>query len=68
MDKYVTRTGETVDLACQRYYGRTKAVTEAVLAANQGLAEKGPVLPIGTVIMMPPAPAQAARSLVKLYE
>lgn len=68
MDSYVTRAGETVDLACHRFYGRTEGVTEAVLAANQGLAAKGPVLPMGTVIHMPPAPSVSARPLVKLYE
>jgi len=68
MDIYVTRQGETVDLACNRHYGRTKDVTELVLDANVGLAALGPVLPFGTVIVMPPAPARAARPLVKLYE
>lgn len=68
MDTYTTRTGETVDLACHRYYGRTSGVTEAVLAANVGLAALGTILPIGTVIIMPPAPADISRQLVKLYE
>lgn len=65
---YITRAGETVDLACHRFYGRTAQVTEAVLAANSGIAALGPILPLGTPLVMPPAPARTARPLVKLYE
>lgn len=66
---YTTRQGETVDLACQAFYGRTADVTEAVLNGNQGLAELGPVLPIGTKIMMPVIDTRPkARPLIKLYE
>lgn len=68
MDTYVTRQGETVDIACLRHYGRTKAVTETVLDANPGLADLGAVLPFGTVIAMPVSPPPAAPALVKLYE
>ena len=45
--------GDTVDAICQRVYGRTAGVTEAVLEANPGLADLGPVLPHGTVIDLP---------------
>ena len=65
---YETKQGETVDLACSRHYGRTMGVTEAVLEANTGLAALGPVLPLGTRIVMPLAPAPAAkRPLVNLW-
>ena len=64
----MTRQGETVDLACSRFYGRTADVTELVLDANVGLAALGPILPAGTVIAMPPAPTRQPRGLVKLYE
>ena len=66
---YTTRQGETVDLACQAFYGRTADVTEAVLSANPGLAGKGVVLPMGTKIMMPVIDTKPkARPLVKLYD
>ncbi|ASS57929.1 tail protein X [Rhizobium leguminosarum] len=66
---YTSRQGETVDLACWRYYGRTAGVMEAVLTANPGLAAKGPILPIGTVMTMPDAVAPtSARQLVKLWD
>lgn len=64
-----TRQGETVDLVCRRTYGRTRAVTEAVLAANPGLAAKGPILPMGTVVIIPDrAPATTQAPLVSLWD
>jgi phage tail protein X len=66
---YITKQGETVDLACWRYYGRTYGVTEAVLAANTGLSALGPVLPMGTKMTMPEIKVQpTARDLVKLWD
>ena len=66
---YQTRAGETVDLACLQTYGRTRDVTEAVLAANPGLAGLGPVLPVGTVIIMPDlAEDTPQRNLVSLWD
>lgn len=66
---YTTRQGETADLACQSFYGRTAEVTERVVDANPGLAALGPFLPMGTKILMPDIDTRkAARPLVKLYE
>lgn len=66
---YITKAGQTVDLACQDFYGRTRDVTEAVLDANPGLAAHGPFLPMGTTIVMPDIDTRpAARELVKLWE
>lgn len=45
--------GETVDALCLRVLGRTAGVTEAVLAANPGLADLGPVLPMGQLVQLP---------------
>lgn len=30
--------GDTVDLLCQRHYGQTHGVTEAVVSANKGIS------------------------------
>lgn len=61
--------GDTVDLICWRYYGRTAGVVEQVLEANHGLAELGPELPMGTLIRMPDRPAQAAnKKIVQLWD
>ncbi|MFV5433710.1 tail protein X [Acinetobacter towneri] len=44
---------DTVDLICWRHYGRTSGVVEAVLEANPALAEQGPILTIGTSVVLP---------------
>jgi phage tail protein X len=53
---YIAKQGDVVDLICARYYGRTRDVTEMVLDANPGVAALGPVLPMGTALVMPDAP------------
>ena len=60
---------DTVDSLCWRYYGRTAGVTEAVLQANPGLADYGPVLPLGLVVNMPEAQTSAPqRQMVNLWD
>ncbi|MBZ9561021.1 tail protein X [Pseudomonas sp. P116] len=60
---------DTVDALCWRYYGRTAGVTEAVLEANPGLADYGPILPQGLVVNMPEAQASAPqRQMVNLWD
>ena len=60
---------ETVDALCWRYYGRTAGVTEAVLQANPGLADHGPVLPHGLPVNMPVAQTSAPqRQMVNLWD
>lgn len=44
---------DSVDAICWRVYGRTLGVVEAVLAANPNLAQLGPILPIGTKVVLP---------------
>lgn len=60
--------GDTVDLLCWRYYGRTAGVTEAVLEANPGLAEHGPVLPNGLEVELPDQPTQPAATRLQLWD
>lgn len=45
--------GDTLDLICWRELGRTAGVVEAALEANPGLADLGPVLPMGTPVELP---------------
>lgn len=45
--------GDTVDSICWRELGRTRAVTEQVLALNPGIAALGTRLPAGTVVTLP---------------
>lgn len=60
--------GDTVDTLCWRYYGRTAGVTEQVLEANPGLAEHGPVLPMGLEVELPDQPARAVTQRVQLWD
>lgn len=50
--------GDTLDRLAWRHFGVTAGVVEATLAANPGLVELGPVLPVGTVVQLvqPPTP------------
>ena len=60
---------ETVDTLCWRHYGRTAGVTEAVLEANPGLADYGPILPQGLAVQMPKAQTAAPkRQMVNLWD
>jgi phage tail protein X len=63
-----THQGDSTDLLCQRYYGRTAGVTEQVLEANPGLAEYGAVLPIGLRVEMPDRPAPVITARVQLWD
>jgi len=51
MATVIAAQGDTVDSLCWHYYGRTAGVTEAVLDANPGLADLGPIIPHGTTVI-----------------
>jgi len=53
MSRAVAQDGDTVDAICWRELGRTRGVTEQVLALNPGLAALGTRLPAGTVVQLP---------------
>ena len=58
---YFTADDDVLDEICWRRYGREDAVP-AVLAANPRLADAGPVLPAGVLIVLPDLP-RASRAL-----
>lgn len=60
--------GDTVDMICYRYYGRTAGVTEQVLEANPGLSVLGPVLPMGTPLNLPDQAKPAQQKTVNLWD
>lgn len=61
--------GDTLDALCWRHYGRTAGVVELALEANPGLADLGPVLPMGTLVTLPPAPpAREDRRIIQLWD
>jgi phage tail protein X len=64
-----TRQHDSVDALCWRHYGRTAGVSEAVLAANPGLADLGVVLPHGHAVTLPPdQPTAPSRAVVQLWD
>ncbi|BBD08441.1 tail protein X [Desulfovibrio ferrophilus] len=56
MLRYRSKDGDMIDDICHRHYGRTDGTVEAVLKANQGLADLGPVLEAGVIINLPDLP------------
>jgi phage tail protein X len=61
--------GDTVDLVCLRHLGTTAGVTEATYRLNPGLADLGPILPLGRAITLPDLPATTARiETVQLWD
>lgn len=60
--------GDTVDAICWRHYGATLGKTEAVLAANPGLAAHGPVLPQGLAVRLPQAAPAPQKTTIKLWD
>ncbi len=62
------RQGDTLDLLCWRYYGRTASVFEQVLAANLGLASMGVILPHGHAVELPEVTASTVRETVQLWD
>ena len=63
-----TKSGDMIDLVCVLHYGDRPGVVEAVLEANPGLAALPPLLPPGTVIVLPDAPAERLPTLQKLWD
>jgi phage tail protein X len=62
--------GDTLDLVCWRVLGTTSNVVEQAFALNPGLADLGPVLPEGQVVILPdaPTPAVPVRETVNLWD
>ncbi|QDL32714.1 tail protein X [Serratia liquefaciens] len=64
--KVRAQQGDTLDLLCQRHYGTTQGVTEAVLAANPGIAEQI-FLTAGQVVELPEIDRSAQQEAVQLW-
>jgi len=62
-----TSDGDLLDTLCQHYYGHLNGTVEAVLNANQGLAEVSQPYRAGVLIVLPdlPVPTEA---LVRLWD
>jgi phage tail protein X len=68
MTIYKTQDGDTLDWICDRNYGRTSGAVEAVLEANPGLAELGPIYDAGRSISLPDLPAAQQQDLIRLWD
>lgn len=60
--------GDTIDLICWRTFGHTAGITEAVYALNPGLADFGPILPIGTHVDLPATSTPEQKKTIKLWD
>lgn len=69
MQKYRTSEGDTADLIAWKQYGtQTGQVVEQLLEANPGLADRGPTLPAGLVVMLPEIKPQTQAGGVRLWD
>lgn len=64
----ISQQGDTIDAICYRYYGYTAGAVEKVYNVNRGLCNLGPVLPIGTRVVMPEINQQTTANTIKLWE
>ncbi|EKU54492.1 phage tail protein X [Acinetobacter sp. WC-323] len=58
MKEIYANQNDTVDAICWREYGRSAGVVERVLEVNPHISNFGPVLPMGTKILIPDIPTQ----------
>lgn len=58
-----TSEGDLLDTLCQHYYGHLVGMLEAVLDANQGLADEAQPFRAGVRILLPELPVAASSSL-----
>ncbi|AUM69231.1 tail protein X [Pseudomonas brassicacearum] len=62
-----TSDGDLLDTVCHHYYGHLNGTVEAVLAANQGLADEPQPFRAGVIIVLPDLPAQTLED-VQLWD
>ena len=62
-----TASGDVLDTICQNYYGHLNGTVEAVLDANQGLADEPQPFRAGVLIRLPQLPVRA-EAMVQLWD
>lgn len=62
-----TSDGDMLDVICHNFYGHLNGSTEAVLDANQGLADEPQPYRAGVVIVLPDLPSPTAE-VVSLWD
>lgn len=58
-----TSDGDLLDTVCHHYYGHLNGTVEAVLAANQGLADEPQPFRAGVIILLPDLPEQTLEDI-----
>lgn len=58
--------GDSVDALCWRHLGRTDGVVVETLRINPGLADLGPILPVGVAVQLS-TPQISTRPMVQLW-
>lgn len=69
--RLVARSGDKLDLLLFRDAGLGPAHLTRVLDANPGLADLGPILPLGTIVIVPATADESAsrvRPLIQLWD
>ncbi len=66
---YRAKDRDVLDAICWKHYGPRPGAVEAVLDANPGLADRGPVLAAGVLVHLPelPEPLRPVRT-VRLWD
>lgn len=64
---YLTHDGDLLDAICWLHYGRQSGAVEAVLDANSGLADRGPVYPTGVLLTLPDLSTPAVAATLRLW-
>lgn len=62
-----TSDGDLLDTLCQHYYGHLNGAVEAVLNANQGLADEPQPYRAGVLIVLPDLAVQT-EALIQLWD
>lgn len=67
--EYRTKQGDTADYIAWLQYGTTDpGVVEQLLAANKGLADRGPILPAGVLVVLPEIDTTAKSEGIRLWD
>ncbi|MCD5977204.1 MULTISPECIES: tail protein X [Pseudomonas] len=62
-----TSDGDLLDTLCQQYYGHLNGSVEAVLDANQGLADEPQPFLAGVLIVLPDMPV-TTEEIIQLWD
>lgn len=65
---YSALDGDMVDDIAFRVYGEHANNTQLLYEANYNLAKLGPILPAGTLVIIPPAPPKKPAGYIRLFD